>query len=256
MAQVFPEPAEQPIQTPCRAPYQRTFASKPVHKNRRKKHQHMKTKILKTNGGFTLIEMIGVIAIIAFLAAVLTPRVISVIARGKVNSTAQSLGGLKTATTDYIVKNGSLPTRDGTGSTNAAVTSGRFDADLIAGGFTEKLFASAIGTQTFDDSALTGRIHVRSLVAESSATVTAPTATVGGTNFNLDRDTATADFTTSQKVVSGFMPGVAIGDAIELNRILDGETNTGTGADIVGRCIYSAAAADNTVTVYVYIGHY
>ncbi len=210
----------------------------------------------KQRVGFTLIEIIGVVAIIAILAAVLTPRVIKVIARGKVNSTAQSLGSLKTATTDYIVKNGSLPLRDGTGATNAAVAVGRFDADLIAGGFLEKLFSCAIGTQLFDESALTGRIHVKSQTAVSAGAVAAPTATVGGTNFNLDRDPSTADFTASQVVVAAVIPGVAIGDAIELNKILDGDTNTGTAADTVGRCIYSAAAPDNTVTVYVYIGHY
>jgi len=217
----------------------------------------MKTTITARRGaGFTLIEIIGVVAVIAILAAVLTPRVISVIARGKVNGTAQTLASLKTATTDYVVKNGSLPTRDGTGSTNAAVSTGRFDADLVAGGFTEKLFTCALGTQTFDESALTGRIHIRSQTVTSSGTVTAPTATVGGVNFNLDRDTSTADFTSSQEVVAAFIPGVALTDAIELNKILDGDTNSGTGADIIGRCIYSAAAVDNTVTIYVYLAHY
>lgn len=215
----------------------------------------LQTKI-ENSRGYTLIEIIGVIAIIAILAAVLTPRVINVIARGKVNSTAQSLASLKTATTDYVVKNGSIPLRDGTGATNGAVATGRFDADLIAGGFLEKLFACAIGSQTFDDSALTGRIHVRSQTAASAGTVAAPTATVGGTNFNLDRDSATPEFTTSQVVASAFIPGVAIGDAIALNKICDGDANTGTGADVVGRCIYSAAAVDNTVTVYVYVAHY
>ncbi|SRR5258706_280244 len=204
---------------------------------------------------FTLIEIIGVIAVIAILAAVLTPRVISVIARSKVNSTAQGLASLKTATTDYIAKNGSLPLRDGTGATNGAVAIGRFDADLIAGGFTEKLFSCSVGTQLFDQSALTGRIHVRSLTAASAGTVTAPTATVGGINFDLDRDASTADFNTNQTIVCAFIPGVAIGDAIELNKILDGDTNSGTGADVVGRCTYSAVVG-NTVTVYVYIGHY
>ncbi|HXI54108.1 MAG TPA: prepilin-type N-terminal cleavage/methylation domain-containing protein, partial [Candidatus Saccharimonadales bacterium] len=79
--------------------------------------------------GFTLIEVIGVVAVIAILAAVLTPRVVSVIARGKVSATAQSLGSLKSATADYVAKNGSLPTRSGTGATNSAVNTGRFDAD-------------------------------------------------------------------------------------------------------------------------------
>lgn len=206
--------------------------------------------------GFTLIEIIGVVAVIAILAAVLTPRVVSVIARGKVSASAQSLGSLKSATADYIAKNGTLPTRDGTGSTNAAVSTGRFDADLVTGGFTEKLFAVSIGTQTFDSSGLTGRIHVRSQTATSSGTITPPTASVGGVNFDLDRTSSTADFSAGQMVVSSFIPGVSINDAIALNKILDGDDNAGTGADSTGRCIYSAAASDNTVTVYVYIAHY
>ena len=205
---------------------------------------------------FTLIEIIGVVAVIAILAAVLTPRVINVIARGKISATAQSIGSLKSATTDYLGKNGSLPTREGTGSTNGAVSVGRFDADLVTAGFTEKLFACSIGTQTFDSSALTGRIHIRSVSATSSATVTAPTATVGGVNFDLDRSTSTADFTSGQMVVTAFIPGVSITDAIALNKILDGDDNTGTTADSTGRCMYSAAAVDNTVTVYVYVAHY
>lgn len=208
------------------------------------------------SAGFTLIEIIGAVAIIAIFAAVLIPRVVGVIARGKVSATAQSIGGLRTAVTDYIGKNGSLPSRDGTGATNAPVSTGRFDADLVAGGHLTQLFTAPIGTQTFDATALTGRIHVRSLAATSSASITSPTATVGGVNFDLDRDSTTADFSSGQTVVSAFMPGVSLTDAIALNKIIDGETNTGTGADTTGRCIYSAAAVDNTVTVYVYVAHY
>src|SRR5262245_64571384 len=105
----------------------------------------MQTNLRQTGGrhhvAFTLVEIIGVVAVIAILAAVLTPRVVSVIARGKVNATAQSLGSLTSATADYVGKNGSLPVRTGTGSTNAAVAAGRFDSDLVAVGFTENLFA-------------------------------------------------------------------------------------------------------------------
>jgi len=206
--------------------------------------------------GFTLIEIIGMVVVIAILAAVLTPRVVSVIARGRVNATAQSLGSLKTATADYIAKNGSVPPRAGTGSANAAITVGRFDSDLVAGGFLEKLFACSIGSQTNDVSALNGRTHVRAMTSVSAAAVTTPTATAGGDNFDLDRNDTTADFTTGQMVVAAFIPHASISDAIALNKILDGDDNTGTGADITGRCVYSAAASDNTVTIYVYIAHY
>ncbi len=47
------------------------------------KHQ---SEMQRARAGFTLIEIIGVVAVIAILAAVLTPRVVSVIARGKVSA--------------------------------------------------------------------------------------------------------------------------------------------------------------------------
>jgi prepilin-type N-terminal cleavage/methylation domain-containing protein len=205
--------------------------------------------------GFTLIEIIGVLAVIAVLAALLTPKVFEVIARGKINSTALGYNTVRTAVTDYFAQNGAFPVRDGTGSTNAAVATGRFDADLVAGGFLDKMFSCAIGWQTNSGGvALTGRTHVRSLTGVSAAVVTAPTATTGGDNFDLDRNSGTSDFTT-QNIVSLFIPGVALTDAIALNKIIDGDENSGTGADIVGRCIYSAPV-NGLVTAYVYVAHY
>lgn len=205
--------------------------------------------------GFTLIEIIGVLAVIAVLAALLTPKVFDVIARGKVNSSALAYNTVKTATTDYFAKYGSFPIRDGTGATNAAVATGRFDADLVSGGFLEKLFSCAVGWQTNTTTALTGRTHVRSLTAVSSGAVAAPTATVGGDNFDLDRNSSTADFNAAQTVVSIFIPGTSISDAIAINRILDGDDNTGSGPDITGKCVYSAASG-GVVTLYLYVAHY
>ncbi len=206
--------------------------------------------------GFTLVEIIGVVALIAVLAAVLAPRVTSVIGRGKVNSTAQGIAGLKTATMDYIAAKSSLPLRSGTGATDKAEAEGRFDADLLSGGFIERLFSCAIGSQTSDSSALTGRIHVRSLAASKAKAVKKPTATVGGDAFNLDGDNTTADFSAGQVVVSAFLPQVALNDAIALNKLIDGVVNVGATVDTEGRCIYSKADADGKVTVYVYVSHY
>lgn len=210
----------------------------------------------KTAQGFTLVEIIGVVALIAVLAAVLAPRVTSVIGRGKINSTAQAIAGLKTATMDYIAAKSSLPVRVGVEATDKAEKGGRFDADLIAGGFTEKLFTCAIGSQTFDGSGLTNRVHVRSQPAQADAEVDRPTAAAGGDSFDLDRDPKTADFTTAQSVVSVFIPQVPIADAIALNKLIDSDVNAADTADTVGRCIYSVPDAENKVTVYVYVAHY
>jgi prepilin-type N-terminal cleavage/methylation domain-containing protein len=206
--------------------------------------------------GFSLIEIIGVLAVIAVLAALLTPKVFDVIARGKINSAALAYNTVRTAATDYFARNGAFPVRDGTGSTNGAGANGRFDADLVSGGFLDKLFSCAVGWQTNSGSAaLTGRTHVRSLTGVSSASVATPTATGGGDNFDLDRNGGTADLTTAQNVVSIFIPGMALSDAIALNKIIDGDDNTGSGADTVGRCIYGVPSG-GVVTAFLYVAHY
>ena len=202
-----------------------------------------------------MIEIIGVVAIIAVLAALLTPRILNAVARSKVNSTALSYSSLKTATTDYFAKNNSFPSRVGTGSTNGAVATGRFDADLVSGGFLEKLFTCSIGSQLNDMSALTGRTHVRSQAALAAATLTI-SSTAGGDNFDLDGDGATADFTTANTIVSLVIPGVNINDAIELNKLIDNTTNSSIStADTAGRCVYSTPSS-STTTVYLYVAHY
>ncbi|MBI3871426.1 MAG: prepilin-type N-terminal cleavage/methylation domain-containing protein [Verrucomicrobia bacterium] len=212
----------------------------------------MKTKQIKSRAGFTLIEMIGVIAIIAILAAVLVPKVMNAIARSKVSGTSLVFNALKTAVADYYSRSNSFPLRSGTGAADTATPTGRFDADLVAAGFIDKLVGVPIGS-TATTGALTTRTHVRVLAAVAAAAVN-PTAAAGGDNFDLDSNAATADFTAGQNVVSLMIPQVAIADAIVLNSIIDGVVNSGTAADRVGRCIYSAAAA-GTVTVYIYLAH-
>ena len=211
-------------------------------------------RIVKTERGFTLIEMIGVLAIIGILAAVLVPKVMDAVARSKVSGTALIYNTLRTAAVDYYSKSNAFPIRNGTGAADTAIAAGRFDADLVIGGFIDRLVSVPLGS-LLTSGALTARTHVRSRTAQVSGTVTV-TAANSGNNYDLDDNTTTADFSTGVTIVSLMVPGVPLKDAIALNLLIDNVSNNGTTtSDNTGRCIYSAPAGNGTVTVYLYIAH-
>lgn len=211
----------------------------------------------------TLIEIIGVVAVIAVLASVLAPGVLRVIARGKVSSTAQSLAGLLTVTSEFLALSNALPTRLGYDTGNAAARGGRFDADLLRAGLMDRLFKSPIGNQgvqggvgcgaaSVSTGSLLQRGHVRS--APGGADTLVPSeAALANVNFDLDRN-GSGDFDATRMVVFAYLPGVSAGEAALLNQIVDCETNVPGVSDLAGRCINSSSSSSNTVTVYVYLG--
>jgi len=70
----------------------------------------MKPKLnRKSNGAFTLVEIIGVMAIIGILGAVVAPRVIDGIREGRVTQLSQNMGNWKSATDRLVQKYQRLP---------------------------------------------------------------------------------------------------------------------------------------------------
>src|SRR5712664_2889035 len=82
----------------------------------------IKTTKDKKRQAFTLIEMIGVLAVIAILAAMLIPRVFSAIADAKINNTVVSTETIKTALADHYGKYGKFDAIYGTNGIAAPFT--------------------------------------------------------------------------------------------------------------------------------------
>lgn len=195
--------------------------------------------------GFTLIEMIGVLAVIAILAALLVPKVFSAINDAKINGTLVGLETIKTALVDHYGKagrfdqliNGQTP-----GSWNATATAGAvagpgYDTNVLTvESLIDKPFFSKIGTNA----------TVQCVICE--------TANPNTSNAAYSLSGASTNETTGQYVLQAVISGVAEQDAQALSQRLDGPTlSTAIGtSDTVGRVKY---ASGSPTTVYVYITH-
>jgi prepilin-type N-terminal cleavage/methylation domain-containing protein len=107
----------------------------------------MKSKLIrKSNQGFTLIEMIGVLAIIGILASVVAPKVIEAIRDAKVTSTLSNLNTIKSAAINYYSRyNAYTPDSTKLAVAAGSTTGAGWDRSYGATG------AVTIGTTTFGD---------------------------------------------------------------------------------------------------------
>ena len=215
----------------------------------------------RRRSGFSLVEMIGVLAIIAILAVVIVPKVFSTIASSRVTSAVGSINTMRTAVTEFAGKYGTLP---------VTVAASRLDDLLMTASILDSRFNVKIGTQP-GTTAIAGATWSNAtgtwvatggasqatqsrIICLASAPTTAPGA---GTNYRLD---GTANLPAGANVASAVLTGVSLSDARELSLKIDGDALTqGTSsvaADVAGKVTYAAPAAGaTTATVYVYLAH-
>lgn len=179
----------------------------------------MKTNIRKHHKGFTLIEMVGVLAVIAILAALLVPKIFAAIDESRYNNTVSSINGVKAATMSYFGKVGSF--------TNVT----DFAQVLITAGYLENPFTPKIGVSP--------AVTVASSTTPSFTKLDGVSATVSGSIVYINLGAIPAE------------------DARELSRRIDGtdmSANDLTSADDEGRVIYAAPSGGNATTL-VYLAH-
>ena len=93
-----------------------------------------RSKQKKDQAGFTLIELMIVVAIIGILAAIAIPQYQSYVGRSQVSEALMLSGGLKTAIAEYRQSNGSWPANNstaGVGVDAGTDTVGKFVAKAV-----------------------------------------------------------------------------------------------------------------------------
>jgi prepilin-type N-terminal cleavage/methylation domain-containing protein len=205
--------------------------------------------------GFTLIEMIGVLAIIAILVAAIAPRIFEAIDDSKVTSATASFKSMQGAVVKYYADVGALyPLNSATGvpAAVAAATS------ATANGLPSVLVlqAAPVGTGLWPrfrgpymDNLNTnnpplGQTMTVSAVAGVATALAAATATF---DFNGD---GTNDLTATNQVVFITLTGISERQFLKVDGIMD----AGIGTDLAtqslqGKVKFAAG------TMYVYIAH-
>ena len=210
----------------------------------------IKRAVRRRTQGFTLIEMIGVLAVIAILAAVLIPKVFEAINNSRINNSAMTCNTAKTALVDHYAKFGSLPV-DGTATPPTALSlpQEQFDLTLLKESFLDKPYAVKIGDGTSDAT------HARVRLFDISGTGTNAVDGTASTGFALS-GTGTVNEAAGSVCAEAVITGVTASDAKDLNDRIDG-TALGSAinvADLKGRVKY-AAPSGGVTTVYDYLTH-
>ena len=141
---------------------------------------YMEIRVMKKQQGFTLIELMIVVAIIGILAAIAIPAYQDYTIRAQVSEGLNLSGGAKTAVTEYFQDRGSLPTNN-----NQA---GIAPSGSIQGNYVSEVAVGADGGRgpgvisvTYSS---TGNQEANSAIDAAELTLTPNTANAGSVDWN------------------------------------------------------------------------
>lgn len=199
----------------------------------------------KTTRGFTLIEMVGVLAVIAVLAALLIPRIFAAINESRINNAAVGYNSVKSAAMMYFGKYGKFADKKGAAFTNALPILSWDTSVLLPEGLIEKPFTTKVGTAS--------RVQIAAALTAADAVTGANAA------YDLDGSGAAAnDCSGCLYIVEAILEDVSLEDAKDLNLRIDGETTglgpNAAGLDTGGRVKFDFTGG-STSDVHVYIAH-
>jgi len=249
----------------------------------------MKQHIKNSSKGFSLIEMIGVLAIIGILASVVAPKVFDAIRDGKITAAVSVLQTIKSSCTDYARKYNIFPVDDskapvqpytrpyGDAAAITAAANSTLGDILISEGMLEKLVLP-IGPNG-------GTAYNLGSVTVPAPTTAAKPVNAGALDYPIvlcrtysSLDNTTRLFTGAQnstRVVFLLIPGLTTLEAAGLKTKIDGPFNetiagpadliqqalnttaTGAIAEAVnrGNCLITQNPDGTTFDAWLYVAH-
>lgn len=179
----------------------------------------MRRIVKEKSGGFTLIEIIGVIAIIGILAAFITPKVFQVIEDSKITRFAGEYPAYSSAVTKWYKDIGTLQSLAADGTATTPDTS--FQEELIANkGTTPTTGLWANWNGPYIDSVANISLGTALTIETNAGTTgTAAPAATNSTAFDLDDDNKNE--MDSKQVVALKLTGILDGEFSKVDGILD-----------------------------------
>ncbi len=213
--------------------------------------------------GFTLVEMIGVLAIIAILIALLLPKVFQLIAASNARSLAAAYRTYETAVIGYFADVGSLYPLDATGVPTVEATGNSATPTSLPARLVLDMSAPAnTGTNQWIrfrgpylekfNSANPPGFGSTILMPTGTAVALASATTATNIGWDLQGDDGNSDLPTGAQVAYLQVTGVAVGDAQEIDQIIDpGIGATQAERDLRGRVKYDSAGSQ----LFIYLAH-
>jgi type IV pilus assembly protein PilA len=119
----------------------------------------MKVQMQKVQQGFTLIELMIVVAIIGILAAIAIPAYQDYISRAQMSEPTELLAGLKTPIAEYYAANGECPTAPSTTEIGNVKLDGKYVASIAAPGGVATTPANCTYTATFKNTSVSQKLQ-------------------------------------------------------------------------------------------------